>query len=209
MGANLLTMRRMVRDRLGVPPHDAFLTDTVIDSNINLSLAAFASEANWPWNEARATLTITGGGDGSVSLPTNWSATRAILLANDELDPVTIYDLERVYNNAGNGIPQVCATIGSTLHVRPIPSSDTELVIIYYKDPLFLANDLDETNVPTEHSPAIVAKACQLCSVRESERGEAQDHLLEYREAVARAKRSINRGNTRGVGRRIRPGGWV
>jgi len=197
----------MVRDRLGIPIGDSFFSDSVLDTNLNLAIAAFDSENRWPWNEATTTLTLLGGTK-EVELPDDWSALRAVTYKHEVLEQMPLYDLVRVDDGAGSWF-RWYAVKDRTLVLAPSTTLDTELGIVYYRQPLLMEDDHDVPRAPIEHINAIIAKACQLCAVREGERTEAGDHLIEYLGALARARKEVHRNMTRGVGRRIRPGAWI
>lgn len=207
MTVNLVTMRKLVRDRLGVPATDDFITDDIIDSSINLAIITFDSEHRWPWNETTADLTLTAGTNW-YSLPTDWRAMRAVTYLHDVLEPMPAYDLDRFIQGSG-GHPRYYAIVNDQIRLEPSPQNNASAKMYYYREPKLLTLDTDTTRCPDEHVMALVAKATQLCATRESERFEAQDHLAEYVLAVKRARKDVDRAYTRGVGRRIRPGAWV
>jgi hypothetical protein len=199
-------MRKLVRDRLGVAPGDQFITDDVIDSNLNLAIMSFEAEHRWPWNEAEAEVYYNAS-ENAKSLPSDWRATRAVLYGDREVQPVTRYDMHRLGDEHGE--PVNYSVVDQVLYLWPTPMHALTVTVLYYREPKLLAQDADEPRCPPEHLLALVAKACQYCAQREAERFEAQDHAIEYELAVQRARKDVDRHAIRGKGRRIRPGAWV
>ena len=197
----------MVRDRLGIPVTDGFITDGVIDTNINLAIAAFSAEHFWPWDETKAIVTLTSGTP-ELALPDDWAAMRAVTHMHEVLVHMPLYDMDR-FVPGQSGHPRYYSVLDEDIVVAPTPSEPWEINLYYFREPLLLDTDESTTRIPRRHTNGIVAKACSLCATRESERGEATDHMLEYASAVSRARKELNRKSTRGLGRRIRPGAWV
>jgi hypothetical protein len=203
--ATLLQLRRMTRNRLGVPANDAFFRDDVMDDAINAAVATFEAERNWPW-QLRSTVLTTTDLTGEVTLPTDWRATRSLYADGYEVPNVPPYELY-AYRDSEGGVTAF-AHVGNSLLVRNIPAVGTELELLYYRAPTFLIQDGDSPDLPADAYPAIVAKAAQLSSTREDDRPSAAAHLIEYTQWI---ERLVNTGesNRRPVGRRIRPGNWV
>lgn len=202
----LLTLRQMVRDRIGVPPHDDFFRDSVIDSNINLALSAIESEYRWPWNERYDEVTVPTSGEFTV--PDDWRATRALMHDLSVLAEMPMYDLATRYTGTTMGSPAHFAVVHDTIYVRPYPSSPIQMRHIYYATPKLLALDIDEPSIPAAHIGTLVAKAAQLCSVREDDRPSADSHLAEYLQGIERMRKEV-RGTTRPQRIRVRPGSWL
>lgn len=203
--ANLLQLRRMVRNRLGVSPSDTFYRDDQVDDAINNAIATFESERNWPW-QLRSVSATTTAADGTVPLPSDWRATRALYRDGYEMVLVPPYELLDYGDDAGD--PSVFAHIGNTLEVRPIPAVGTVFKLMYYRAPSLLTTDNSEPDLPRDAYPAIVAKAAQLCSTREDDRPSAAVHQIEYDQWVLRLMNTAE-SSKRPAGRRIRPGNWV
>lgn len=201
----LLQLRRMVRNRLGVSSNDSFFRDDVLDDAINAAVATLESERNWPW-QLRTTTITAGLVRGIIPLPDDWRSTRALYSDTNEAVQVTPYELFGMGDLDGD--VTAYAHIGNELHVRAVPSSGTELTLLYYRTPTLLEADSDEPDLPKEAYPAIVAKAAQLSSTREDDRPSAQAHLLEYTQWVERLQ-NVGESSKRPVGRRIRAGSWT
>ena len=205
MGVPLVALRQMVIDRLGVPAHDEFFTPTILDTNINLALTAIESEHRWPWNERAVETTINGTAE--LAVPDDWRATRAIINKTTEFIEWTYYDLVIRFGTEV-ALPTHFSLLGRTLYFRPIPPGEIEVVHLYYAEPKLLAADIDEPNLPTQHIGTLVAKAAQLCSVREDDRPSADSHLAEYLQGMDRMRKEV-RGTTRPTQIRVRPGSWL
>jgi hypothetical protein len=202
--ATLMQLRRMVRNRLGVPSSDSFFRDDVLDDAINSAIATFEAERNWPW-QLRSD-TVVAQPDGTVALPSDWRSTRAVYLGRDELGLIAPYDL--FGHGDEPGTPSVFSHIGNVIEVRARPSEPTELRLMYYRNAALLANDIDEPDMPANAYPAIVAKAAQLSATREDDRPSATTHLIEYEQWLQRLL-NTSESSKRPVGRRIRPGNWT
>lgn len=207
MATNLLFIRKMVRDRLGHPMHDDFFTDPLLDANINLAILAAEEEHRWPWNEIRVTFTLPSGTT-SMILPNDWRATRAIVRGVNDLIEMTPYDLDRFLDTIQGGPPTNFSIIGDEIRFAPPGGSDVEMIHYYYRAPKLLSVDEDTIRMPSQHVGTIVAKASQLCSVREDDRPSAESHLLEYMTGLDRMRKDV-RQTTRPQQKRIRPGNWV
>ena len=202
--ANLIQLRRMVRNRIGVSSTDQFFRDDLIDDALNAAIVTFESERNWDWQLRVATITAPDS-TGVLPLPTDWKATRD-LRSTDELAYVRPYELLDYRDEVGT--PQVYSHIGNTLEVRPLAAVGTTFKISYYRNATLLTEDADEPDLPDNGYPAIVAKAAHLCSIREDDRPSAETHLVEYMQWLDRMNKTGN-NTTRTVGRRIRPGNWT
>ena len=203
--ANLLQLRRMVRNRLGVTAGDSFFRDDVVDDAINNAIATLESERNWPWTLKTVTLTASLT-PGVIDLPSDWRSTRALYFDRHEVAFVPPYELLSYPDDRGD--PSVYSHVGNELHVRAMPSQGAQLKLVYYRTPTLLETDSDEPAIPSEAYPAVVAKAAQLCSTREDDRPSAASHMLEYDQWVTRLM-NVGESSKRPVGRRIRPGNWV
>ena len=202
--ANLLQMRRMLRNRLAANSSDQFFKDDVLDDAINNAIATFESERNWPWQLQQTNL-VTSDASGDVPVPDDWRATRSVWCESD-LGEVAPYDLLEKAETIGT--PAVFAMVGNTMKVWPYAPAGTTIKLIYSRQPTLLVNDADEPQMPALYYPAIIAKAAQLASVREDDRAAAGTHLLEYQQWLERLL-VVTVQSTRPKGRRIRPGNWV
>jgi hypothetical protein len=201
----LIKLRQMVRDRLGVPAHDSFFDGSIIDTNINLANFAIEGEYRWPWSERADEVVIPT--TGQLTVPDNWRSTRALLTEYAELEEWPYYDLRWRYSEE-SGQPQHFSLINKTLHVRPIPSQEIPATHIYYVQPDVLAQDTDEPALPNEHIGTLVAKAAQLCAIREDDRPSADSHLGEYLQGLERMRKDV-KGTTRPGRTRVRAGSWL
>lgn len=204
--SRLAQLRRSVRSRLGIPVTDQFQTDDVIDEHINIAIQTIEQEQRWPWQEAVQTITIADS-TGDVTVPTDWRATRSVIYNRSEVTIVGPLELF-LYPVDGSGPAQIAAVVDRTLKFRPVPSVGDTLTHVYYRRATLLVDDEDEPEMPTEFSPAIIAKAAELLSVREDDRAAAGAHAAEYNEWVGRMRRDLRR--TSGpIVPRVRPGSWV
>jgi hypothetical protein len=92
--------------------------------------------------------------------------------------------------------------------VRPIPNGSISVIHQYYKGTPWLYDDLDQPTLPTDYLGAVVAKAAELLSQRESNQGDAQRHNAEYKSWVERMRSDMRR-STPPTHVRVRPGGWI
>ena len=208
MATSLLFIRKMVRDRLGIPMHDDFFPDPLIDANINLAILAVEESHRWPWNEIMDILTLPDGAS-SIAVPTDWRATKAIVNAGGTtLGQCVSYDLERIRNDSIAGSPGFWCIVNDTIEFAPGNGSAQDFTHIYYRAPKLLSEDDDIIRLPSQHVGTIVAKACQLCSTREDDRPSAAVHMLEFQEGMARMQKDV-RASTRPQQKYIRPGAWI
>jgi hypothetical protein len=203
--SRLAQLRHTVRSRLGIPVIDQFQSDDIIDEHINIAIQTVEQEARWPWQEAIQTVT-TPDGTGDFPVPNDWRATRAIVVGRNEVTVVSPIDVLML--PVATGLPQVCAIIDRTVKLRPAPPAATVLSHIYYRTPVLLVDDDDEPQMPTEFTPAIIAKAAELLALREDDRAAAGAHLTEYQQWLGRMRKDTRR-TTGPITPRIRPGAWV
>jgi len=208
MATSLLFIRKLVRDRLGIPMHDDYFPDPLIDANINLAILAVEEAHRWPWNETKTTLTIPANAH-AVPVPSDWRATRAIVNAHGTpLEQCVSYDLEGLRQDVNTGSPSYWCIIDDSIEFAPANTTPQDFTHIYYRAPKLLSEDTDIIRLPPQHVGTIVAKASQLCSTREDDRPSAAVHMLEFQEGMARMQKDI-RASTRPLQKHIRAGNWV
>ena len=208
MATSLLFIRKLIRDRLGLPIHDSYFPDQLIDANINLAILAIEETQRWPWNETVGTLTAGTNGL-TADVPDDWRATKAIVNTNGHsLAQCVSYDLTRLRQT--NGVGQTAGyfcIINDKIEFAPA-AGDEEFMHIYYREPLLLNEDKDVPRLPSVYVGTIVAKASQLCSTREDDRPSANTHMMEFVAGIERMKKDT-RATTRPQQKYIRPGNWV
>ena len=191
---------------MGVPLDDDFMPDNVLDDHINLACQTLDAEAHWPWTDIGEIVTVTAAQPYIV--PTaDWRATRAVFYRDNELTLVAPADLLRLYEESAD-VPWMWCPMGDTIAIRPRPNSSVEVIHYYDRQCEWLADDTDEPTIPGEYTGAIVAKAAELLSARESSGGDSARHGDEYTGWVTRMRRDMRR-STAGVHVRVRPGGWI
>jgi hypothetical protein len=205
---NLLQLRRAVRSRMGVPTSDQMFTDDVIDDHINLANGSVSSEHNWPWDEASTAVAIV---DGVVTMPADWRTTQSLFFitggAATELNNVSSSDALRVVG-AGSS-PSMWTETGDVIHVRPITAGTLDgALLVYYRDATPLVDDTDTPRMPSQYNGSIIAKAAELLSLREDNRGAAELHATEYSQWLGRMRRSLRR-STSPITPRVREGSWI
>ena len=205
MATSLLFIRKLVRDRMGLPMHDSYFPDQLIDANINLAILSIEETQRWPWNETSSTLVA--GADGlSAAVPSDWRATKAIVNSNgDVLGECVSYELTKRRKSSG-GAGSFCI-INDSIEFAPA-AGDEEFMHIYYREPFLLTQDTDVPRLPSVYVGTIVAKASQLCSTREDDRPSASVHMAEFLDGIERMKKDT-RATTRPLPKYIRPGGWI
>jgi hypothetical protein len=205
MATSLLFIRKLVRDRMGLPIHDSYFPDQLIDANINLAILAIEEAQRWPWNETAGTLTADANGL-SVAVPSDWRATKAIVNSNgDVLGQCVPYELTKRRKSSGRA-GSFCI-INNSIEFAPA-AGDEEFMHIYYREPFLLTQDTDVPRLPSVYVGTIVAKASQLCSTREDDRPSASVHMVEFAAGIERMKKDT-RATTRPLPKYIRPGGWI
>lgn len=206
MATNLMQLRRLVRSRLGVPLDDDFFSDSTLDDHINLALQTLDAEAHWPWTDVGEIVTLTPDRY-DIAPPSDWRATRTIVYQQNELQLVAPADLMRYFDTSAD-IPQLWCPLSGAIAVRPKPNGTVKVSHYYYRQAMWLAQDTDTPDLPGEYLGAVVAKAAELLSTRESAGSDATRHGAEYTAWVNRMKRDMRR-STAGTHVRVRPGSWV
>jgi len=204
--ATLLMLRNMTRQRLGIPVHDDFFTDPVLNTNINLAIADIEAVNRWPWSYRSDDIELPD--TGVYQLPSDWRTTQALTIDRNELHEITDYDMH-VKARGESGIPEYYTVIDRTIKVSPKPFSPSVTAHhFYYVEPLLLSVDQDETRIPAAHIGVIVAKAAMLCSIREDDRAAAESHMTEYALGLDRMRKSV-RNSIRPTALRVRRGSWI
>lgn len=206
MATNLMQMRRLVRSRLGVPLDDDFMLDNILNDHINLALQTLDAEAHWPWTDATQAVTLTNAVP-DIPPPTDWRATRAIFYEDREMELVSPGDLLRMFD-VSQDIPTIWCPMSNVIAVRPKPNQPVTVTHYYYRQQVWLVDDADAPTLPGEYTGAVVAKAAELLSARESSGGDASRHGAEYTSWVNRMRRDLRR-STSSTRVRVRPGSWV
>lgn len=201
-----MQLRRLVRSRIGVPLSDDFMPSDVLNDAINEAIEAIETEHRWPWQEQLSTVTITAPAT-SFTPEATWLATKALYNGDQEIRLVSALDLLQ-WSSAAAGDPQVYAPVGGVIEVRPAGASNLTLRHLWYKQATLLDEDTDEPEIPSQFSGAIVAKAAELLSAREGDRGAQVAHQADYAGWIARMRRSVRRTVGPSVPR-VRPGSWV
>jgi hypothetical protein len=201
--ATLMTLRRLVRSRIGVPIQDDFFPDAVIDDNINLAIQVVEGEYHWPWSDVLDTVTVTADTP-AFPYPANYRATRALMNGANELAPVAPGDF-LTYGTA-TGDPAVYCPMDDVIAVAP--AADATLLHYWYRQPAWLREDDDRSVIPEQYSGAVIAKAAELLSSREGAGADVGRHNTEFQSWIARMRRDVRR-TTAPTRVRVRPGGWI
>jgi len=205
MAATLMQLRRLVRARLGVPSNDDMFQDDVLDDHINLAIDTIEMEQRWPWQERIEQVTVSPAAP-DIVLPAGWRATHGLFNGEEELSLVSPLDILSWAETSGAA--RVWAPVGDSLLVRPLVSGDVTLTHFYQRDPVWLRDDSDQPDMPSQFTGAIVAKAAELLSTREDNRAAAAVHLADYTGWIQRMRRDLRR-STGPLRIRVRPGSWV
>jgi hypothetical protein len=144
---------------------------------------------------------------GQFTPETTWRATKAIVYDGRELTHVALGDLLTWRDTDTDSVPQVWAIKGSVIALRPIVTSAYTVTHLWYKQAPSLVDDDDTVDVPDQFIGAIVAKACELLSLREDDRSAAAAHLSDYESWIRRMRRDVRR-TTGPIRVRVRPGSW-
>jgi hypothetical protein len=191
---------------MGVPMSDDFMPDSVIDDHINLALQAIDAEQHWPWSDVGQAVTLTS--DAPDIIPTaDWRATRSVHFGEYELNLVAPADLLRAFDFTAD-VPLFWCPMNDVIAVRPKVNNPTEVTHYFYRQGAWLANDADAPTIPAQYTGAIVAKASELLSMRESAGGDVTRHGAEFTAWISRMKRDMRR-STPGTRVRVRPGSWI
>jgi hypothetical protein len=204
MSTDLVTLRRLVRQRLGVPQSDDFFPDAVLTDTINEAATTVDAEARWPWTETTVSQALVAGAT-SFPVSADWRATRALFNGYDEMQYMSPTD---VMSAGGAGAPEIWSVSGGSILVAPAPSSSVALTHYYYRQTPDLVNDADLVVTPDQYVPAIVCKAAELLSAREDDSVARQTHAGDYAKWIVRMSRDLRR-STGPVRVRVRPGGWI
>lgn len=204
MTTDLVTLRRLTRQRVGVPANDDFFTDTVITDTINQALVTLDAEARWPWMEQVDTVPLAAGAT-FFTVPAAWRATRSVFNGADEMGLVSPSD---IMGASGVGPPSAWSVVGNRILIAPAANAALNLTHLYYLQTVDLVADADVTLVPDQFNDAVVCKAAELLSAREDDTGARAAHAQDYGRWVDRMRRDVRR-STGPVRVRVRPGGWV
>jgi hypothetical protein len=198
----LSLLLRLVRERIGVPLSDSFMTDDVLTDQINQALLTLDTEQRWPWMEVVANLNVPAGTQ-VAPVPSDWRATRALF--NSSGNELALRSPTDILAVTSTGEPAGWSVIGPGIALAPIPSSDVVLTHYYYRQTQRLAVGTDVAGVPDQYIEAIVCKAAELLSAREDDQTARAAHGADYDKWVNRMRRDVRR-STGPVVPRVRPG---
>lgn len=179
---DLYTAIAEVRSRIGETMPD-FWTDDEIIRSLNEGLRRFSQEEKWPWLYTVATGSQSAGDD-TMTLHSNVSFPRQfnLVLTPTGSEPymptrVTPFEGTRLrVETRTTGDPQYyylentdTSGANKTITIRfvPTPSSGLYVEYIYIRNPMVLAADEDELDVPEEYVGAVVAWATAQCWLKE------------------------------------------
>lgn len=203
----LIQLRKAVRNRLGLPSTDTFQTDEVIDAAINEAIQEIETEHRWPWTERMESWTTTDD-SGDMPVPTGWTATKALGVAGDtQIRFISNVDLIQ-YDADDIGHPNVFGLVNDTFKFRPRPAAGVEIQHVYYVGSTLLVGDGDEPTMPTDYSPVIIAKACELLLDRAGETTRSAKQGTAYAAGISKMRKQVRR-TTQPTRTRVRPGSWV
>jgi hypothetical protein len=208
---NLGQMRQGVYDRAGVPTTDATLTTQAVDGYLNSSMHQIESVQDWPWLLRRDTITTVAGTtvdtNDLYSPPADWLRTRQLRIANyGPLTRYEVHELEDVWPDTAQGIPQAWCADADFIRVRPFPDAVYTIRHLYVRIEPDLSSDTQSPLMPAKFHSAIVEGATWLAlrSDREDVRGAAAKAEFDRWLNVMRddARRGSSPGRVR-----VRPGG--
>lgn len=209
----LQQLREKVRNRAGVASGDQFITPQVLDDAINQAVFQIDAENRWPWLEATQTVTLVAGTD-TYALPTNFDATRSVVLNIAGQASITLYEVAPTValaqDTASTGRPEGFSISQGSIILIPTPDSNGAYTLthLYYRTSSELVGDDDQPLIPDQFHPAIVAAAASLIASREDKRAMKDACDVDVAQWVRRMRGSL-RQSTGPVVPRVRPGSWL
>lgn len=195
----LTNLRTKVRNRLGRPDTDAFLTDAKLTAYINEALSVYSAEGDWAWLEASETLNTS---SGVATVTPDASSRGTIGLFDPTGVPVKRLPLDElmVMGTGQAGITRFFGNVGPVIHLRPVPNATIALTHIYLDTETVLSSDSDAPLLPTAWDPVVVNYACYLATLAEGNENEALAYHKGYEGWLGRLPRVGDRleGSTGG-----------
>lgn len=209
----LQQLREKVRNRSGVATGDQYITPHVIDDAINQAVFLIDAEYRWPWLESVETITLVAG-DNTYPLPSDFEATRGLMLNTNGEPAVALYEVAPTtayaQSTTNTGRPEGFAIVVDQIVLIPTPDNGGPYTLthLYYRSSQELVSDDDEPLIPDQYHPAIVAAASSLVAARQEQRSIKEAADLDVAQWLRRM-RSALRQSTGPVVPRVRPGGWL
>lgn len=166
---------------------------------LNAAYRDFLSDAEYPVEEAEATLTYAANAP-SAALPAGATSVRSVVLVEDDepLFPIEGYDTwqERYPDADERGAPEGYFLIGSSLHLRPTTNSARTVRVITRAVIADLAAAGDTPVFPAHYHHALVSRALELAS-RDHDRIDAsKEYATEYADHIRRARNEFTGSRT-------------
>lgn len=192
MAITLAQYRTRVYDRLGLPTTDAHVPAAQVTSALNAALGEYATEYDWPWLYAEATINAVVNTQG-YALPTGYTRTLYVV------DPTNNADLEYRPRRAltpydgETGRPRFYSGLVGTLTLWPTPDGTYTLTHGYVKAETEMVADGDTILLPDQFAGFLVNIAARKIALR---RKDTELHRLlseEHTAWLARLRNEVRR----------------
>lgn len=208
---NLVELREKVRTRSAITSGDQYLHQQAIDDAINEALAQIDGEYHWPWLEATQAVSLVSG-QGTYALPTDYRATRSVVLGSSSGSNVVLYNVSPTQalakSSSETGQPQAFAIIGSNMVLLPTPGSGYSITHLYYRQTVELVADADVPLIPDQWHGAVVAAASGNLAIADDRRSMKEQCDADVANWIRRMRNALRR-STGPVTPRIRQNGWM
>lgn len=188
-------IRSAVKLRLAIPSTgDGLLTDAVLDSHINRSLATISGAREWPWLLTTNDLTFV---SGQASLPQDFIRARSLIY---NTLPVQWVQLEDFLDPDRFFVPYGWTIVGNTAKLAPTPTSTITATLYYYRAEPELHSDFSIPLIPSLHHELIVAHAAYLACLTRQDEQRASVNFADYNMMLNNMRDDLKQN----TGRRIR-----
>jgi hypothetical protein len=186
--------RTAVRTRMGNPSTDGFFSDVNLNDLIDEAVLTVGTEADWPWLMSTGSNISAADGTATYAIgDTSYTRTRGLCINGfDPLEERSLVDL-RGMPTTTEGRPLYYAVVGLTVHLRPVPDASYTLLHDIVTAEVALASDGASPLLPVMYHHAVVAKACELAHLRQSDAQRAALHLSEYAAWIERMRDNVSR----------------
>ena len=172
---------------------------------INAALHEIASVRDWPWLEGTDTFN-TAAGTAQYALPSDWQATRGLLVGGDPAHFVNVAEGDD-YEDWDQSEARWSFTVDADqITIYPTPGDVIACTHRYVKEEADLSTGTDEPLLPARFHWMVVHLAASFVHSRMGDLPQASFHRSQYEELMSRAMRSMNRQRGPWLAR-IRPGG--
>jgi len=197
MAQDLDTIKTNALDVFGYNSSDPLLDGTTLTRLINSSLQQLSTEFDWPWLYAETTHSVVAGTT-DYAVPTRWTRTKWLAIAEDELVFRSLRDFRRIVGDTTHpqGQPTFYTIVGDTsVRVGRIPDASYTLDHGYFTSEAVLSSGTDTPALPNEYDDMLVMYVALKMAVRKGEQVDINIARSEITRWLKRVRDNVRRSS--------------